>query len=150
MDGSYDVFCGNCAGDHLLHHPEEDQVLLRRSGSVCYGASCLSPPFPEGHSPSCVGARVGIYEEGRHHPVPVLRGNVVPWKLWLCRRSIRPGGFRRFSAGFDRRCSCSDLRSSWIRYLAGGCILPVRLRSKGRHCFHHVPSFFSGRGDRRV
>ena len=54
---------------HFRHHAEEDQDVLRRAGSVCYGAAGIPLAHPRQRPSLHVGARLVVHQEGRYdHP----------------------------------------------------------------------------------
>ena len=75
------VLCRNRPHNHLLYHFKENKSICRRACTVCNGAPTVSYPFSKGCAVTCMGESMGIPQEGRNNPLPLLCSYVVPFKL---------------------------------------------------------------------
>ncbi len=66
MGGAQRIFCGDCSDYLFWNYSEEDKIVCRRSGALCYGASGVSYADRRQCFTQHVGTRMVIYKEGRH------------------------------------------------------------------------------------
>ena len=85
-----------------------------------------------------MGKTERLHHQGWYDPVPCLRSNVVPWRIWFRKRRLRSGRRERKQlTGCNRWFHRTSVCTSGLWRVAACGSFSVRLYRKGSDRFHH-------------